>query len=185
MHTAHHSRRPSDALFLFDPSHSAHTTHSLRSPPPAPAKGQQHPLHHPSSHRATPRPLVFHDPAPPPYLRLREVGEGGGQQPHHVRAHEGGVVGEGCGAARLRGHVPQRLRDDVGVQDGEQVVQDARLALEARLVERVWEGGGKGRELCWYEPPSGRGRRQVLRVVRVHVAEAAGMGQRETLSRCR
>ncbi len=49
--------------------------------------------------------------------------------------HKGGVVGKGGGAQR--GGVPQGGLDHVRVDDGEQVVQDLRVHLQARLVESV------------------------------------------------
>lgn len=49
--------------------------------------------------------------------------------------HKGGIVGEGSWAEG--GSVPKGRLDDVGVDVGEQVVQDLGVHLEARLVERV------------------------------------------------
>jgi hypothetical protein len=65
------------------------------------------------------------------------VWEGRRQQVGHVFVDEGEVVGVGGGAAGCRGHIPQRRLYDVGADHAEQVVQQPRVHLQARLVERV------------------------------------------------
>ena len=83
-------------------------------------------------------------------LLRAQVGEGGGEQLRDVPVHERGVVGEGAGAGR--GRVPQRRLDDVAVDDVEQVVQDAGVHLEARLVERVCARAAHAPQRCQAQP---------------------------------
>mmetsp|Transcript_18416 Transcript_18416/g.59909 ORF Transcript_18416/g.59909 Transcript_18416/m.59909 type:complete len:862 (-) Transcript_18416:1209-3794(-) len=67
------------------------------------------------------------------------VREGGGEEARRVRADKGGVVRKGGGAEL--GHVPERHLELVHLGDGEEVLQDERVELEAGLVEGVRHDG--------------------------------------------
>ena len=69
------------------------------------------------------------------HLLRPQVAEGRCQQLGHLLVHIGRIVGEGGRSQSL--HVPEGGPDGVLADDAEQVMQDLRVHLEARLVEGV------------------------------------------------
>ena len=72
-----------------------------------------------------------------PHLELcrSQVGEASAQQVTHKIMNEDSIVWIGSGA--LGCLIPERHLDDPAVHNGEQVVQDLGMQLEARLVKAI------------------------------------------------